>query len=119
MARTNPQDEEGKITYGQYWRQVKAIAKDAMKEARQSPKDERRDRAVQLAEEAVDGHEWVIYTWANPYVLIHSRHEDSIFDDLGPQTWESYSDAMMKMAAWALRGDVMEDLEELLSAKGL
>lgn len=119
MARTNPQDEEGKIGYGQYWRQVKAIAKDAMIEARKSPKEDRRDAATRYAEETTDQHEWVIYTWANPYVLIHSAHEDCIFDDFGEQTFTNYSDAMAKMAGCALRADVMEALEDMLVAKNL
>lgn len=106
--------DEKKITLSEYWRQMKTIAKDAKRSAMGVPKADRFDKATEFAEQTVDSHEWVIYTWANPYVLIYSAHEDKIFDDYGPQLFESYAEGMMKLAAYAMRADVMHVLDGLM-----
>lgn len=94
------------ISYKEYWREVKSLAKQAKKEKRAGydPTD--------IVHELVDGHQWIIYTAYNPFVLIHSQNEDALFDSMGSSEFESYSDAMAKMAYFALEADVMNELGE-------
>jgi len=95
---------DNKITQKQYWKEVDDLAKQIAEEARAEGD---RDRVLH---ETIDGHEWIIYTWAYPWVLMHSRNEDALFEQLGPQEAESYSDIMRSMAFWALREDVANEL---------
>jgi hypothetical protein len=106
---------DSKITYQQYWKQVSAIVKDVIDEMKEQ--DEDRDWAIDYLHQTVDGHEWVIYTWANPYVLIHSQNEDALFDDMGATEATSYSEIMMKMAFYALYADCAQELEEKLERR--
>lgn len=106
---------DSKITQKQYWEEVTSIAKEVIREARETGRGERaRERAHDYLHEFVDGHEWIIYTWAYPYVLIHSKSEDALFDELGPQEASSYSDIMQKMAFYALYTDAMNELSGML-----
>jgi hypothetical protein len=95
---------DNKITQKEYWKEVTSLAKQIAEEARGG--GDRHD----ILHETIDGHEWIIYTWAYPYVLIHSRNEDALFEQLGGQTTDSYSDIMQRMAFWALKEDVGNEL---------
>lgn len=101
---------DSKITQREYWKEVTSIAKEILREAREQDVGLRRERGQELLHEAVDGHQWIIYTWAYPYVLIHSRNEDALFDEQGPQEANSYSEIMQKMAFYALYQDVANEL---------
>ena len=98
------------ITYQEYWKEVAGLAKQIAQEAKDEGLDE--SEAYDRLHEVIDGHQWVIYTWANPYVLIHSQNENALFDELGaPQEFSDYSDFMMKTAFWALRADVAAEIQ--------
>lgn len=103
---------DSKITQKEYWDEVSTIAKDMIDEMREQKEDH--DWAREQVHQTVDGHSWIIYTWAYPYVLIHTRNEDALFDEMGSQEASSYSDIMQKMAFYALYTDVMAELEEKL-----
>jgi len=98
---------DSKITQSQYWREVSSLAKNIAKEA----KDEDRDISDVL-HETIDGHQWVIYTWAYPWVLMHSRSEDALFEEQGSIETSSYSDIMQKMTYYALYQDVSNEIAE-------
>lgn len=102
-----------KITYQEYWAEVKAIAREAVSNCERNP-----DNAHDAAHEAVDGHQWVIYTVYNPQVLTHSASEDALFDQMGETTFTSYSDAMSKMAYFALLTDVEAEMASLFNEDG-
>lgn len=102
-----PRYEESKITQSQYWREVTALAKEIKKEARGDD-----EREHELLHETIDGHEWIIYTWAYPWVLMHSRNEDALFDQLGEQQATAYSQIMQMMAFYAFYQDVANELAE-------
>jgi hypothetical protein len=106
------------ITLSQYAREIKALAKNAKKETKErgQSKNEHRDRALERLHEDVDGHEWIIYTWAYPYVLIHSENEDALFEQMGRDALEgldNYAAVMQRMAFAAMLADAEQELETL------
>jgi len=106
-----------KITMQEYWKEVDSIANEIADETQEQ--DEDRNWAMDRLFEYVDGHEWIIYTWAYPWVLMHCENEDAVFESVGPQTTESYSDIMQKMAFYAFEQDVGAKLEEVLAERGI
>ncbi len=106
-----------KISMSEYWRQVKALAKEAKSETKEkgSSREQWKVRAEERLLQTIDGHEWIIYPWAYPWVLMHSRNEDALFEKLGSVETSSYSDIMQKMAFCALKVDAETDLEEMFS----
>jgi hypothetical protein len=105
---------DNKISQVEYWRQIKAIAKDCKREAKEKgqSKDAWEERANELVHETVDGHMWIIYTWCYPWVLMHTRNEDALFEDFGPTEAKDYSSIMQKMAYCAMEKDVLTELSE-------
>lgn len=99
------------ITLEEYNDEIKAIAAGCAKEAEGD-----HDRALDLVHEAVDGHEWIIYTHHNAEVLQHSDNHEAYFDDCGQLEADSYSDAMIKMAFAAMHRDVCDEIEGALAA---
>jgi len=97
---------DSKITYSEYWKEVTAIAKSVLEEAEGGDTHD-------LLHEAIDAHQWIIYTWAYPYVLIHSSNEDAFFDQMGATEATSYQQIMQMMAFYALYQDVAEEISEL------
>jgi len=99
-----------KITQSEYWKEVTSIAKGVLEEAAVNRQG---SDTSDLLHEAIDGHQWIIYTWAYPYVLIHSRSEDAFFDQMGATEATSYQQIMQLMAFYALYQDVAEEISEL------
>lgn len=100
--------KDNEITYKQYWDEVAALAKSVEKEAKEN---ESGADIHDLLHQAIDGHEWVIYTWAHPWVLIHSDNEDALFEQMGEQKAESYSQIMQQMTYFAMYEDVGQRIE--------
>jgi hypothetical protein len=99
------------ITYKEYWAQVKAIVEDLhaeVKAERVTDSDEAREWLFQ----AVDGHEWVIYTSQSLSMLQHSKHDEDAFED-GSLTFENTGELYMRLAYHALLGDVMDEAGDL------
>lgn len=95
------------LTYREYWDQVEAIAKDVTREAREESRD-----IWDVLHEAIDGHQYVIYTYQARFVLLHSSNEDEIFESgsyMGD--WESMSDVYTQAAYHALLADVRDHSE--------
>lgn len=106
-----------KITMQEYWKEVDEVAKEVADETREQ--DEDRNWAFDRLWETIDGHQWIIYTWAYPWVLMHTDNEDMLFDEMGTQQAESYSQIMQQMAFMAFHQDVAEKLEERLGESGI
>jgi hypothetical protein len=95
----------------EYYNECRRIAEECVKEAEGD-----QERAQDLTHEAVDGHQWIIYTYYNAQVLQHSRNDDAYFENFGPLEATGYSDAMAKMAYAAMHQDVMECLDDAIEA---
>jgi hypothetical protein len=101
------------MTAQEYWKEVREIAEEIIGESKEKGRsyEQMREYAQERLWEWIDGHEWIIYTWAYPYVLIHCSNEDAYFQEFGPvEKVESYSDIMGKMAFYAFYSDVAEEL---------
>jgi len=105
------------ITSQEYWKEVFDTVKEIVEETK--GQDEDREWAFDRLFETVDGHEWIIYTWAYPWVLMYSDNEDELFESQGPQEATDYSQIMQAMAFWAFHQDVAERLEEALAEAGI
>ena len=98
--------DDSKITSHGYWKEIRALAKLVhTKEGYDEDADE-----SDILHELIDGHEWIIYTWAYPWVLMHSDNEDALFDAQGPTEATNYSQIMQLMAFYAMEQDVMDAL---------
>lgn len=100
-----------RFTSAEYHQQCADIANECVTEAEGDS-----DRAQELIHEAVDSHQWIIYTYFNGIVLEHSSNRGAYFENYGALGANSYSDAMIKMAFAAMHQDVCECLEDALNA---
>lgn len=96
------------ISQSEYYAEVCAVAQAVLTESR----DESRD-VQDVLFEAVDGHQWIIYTFYNLQVLTHSRNDAAYFDSFGPLDASGFSDAVQKMAYAAFEQDVQDAIAEL------
>jgi hypothetical protein len=111
-------DDKSTITQKEYWREIANVAKNAKSETKTCGQalDTWRERAFEHVREIVDGHHWIIYTWCYPWVLIHTRNEDALFDQMGDDALAGktdYSSVMQVMAFAAMLQDAEEALSEL------
>ena len=95
------------ITYREYWKEVKALAKQIAEESLETGND-----AQDILAETVDGHEYVIYYAKQLDVLQHTDNEDALFDIDGTLEADSFTDATTKLAYWAFYQDVQDYLQE-------
>lgn len=106
------------VTQKEYWKEVREMAQGIIEEGHRQDKsgDDLREWSTDYLHEAIDNHEWVIYTWANPYVLIHcsSGAEDALFENQGAVEASSYSQIIQLMAFYALYEDVAGELSKAL-----
>jgi hypothetical protein len=100
------------ITQHEYWVEVKALAKSALKECARDA-----EGARDYLHELVDGHQWVIYTYYAAQVLQHSRNEDAWFEDFDGGEFSSYADAVSKMAYAALLTDTQCEITDILDGE--
>ena len=94
------------ITEQEYWDEVRAIAKTVKEEA------EGRELADVL-HEAVDSHEWIIYTAQSVLVLYYSPNDNAYFEEIGQFSASCFSDTVQQLAFFALYADVQEALNDL------
>lgn len=95
------------ITQREYYHEIASIAQECLREQYEDGRE-----VSECVSEAVDGHQWVIYTWANIAVLQISRNDNAYFENFGSLQAESFSDAVQKMAYAAMEADVQEALDE-------
>jgi len=97
------------ITQQAYWEEVESIAKSVTEEAREEGTE-----ICEVVHEAVDSHQWVIYTYANAQVMQWTDNADALTEtyggDLldGKQTW---GEVCAVFAYCALEADVMNHSE--------
>ncbi len=97
-----------RIQRREYWDDVRQIAKDAI--GTHPGDEEGQDTYVH---ESVDGSQWVIYTRRNLYVLLFTDHDDA-YEDIGEiPTKDGASGVYQFLAFFAMRADVVDELERL------
>jgi hypothetical protein len=92
------------ISYGEYWTEITAIAKEASEMDSDSQDD--------FLHETVDSHMWVIYTYRNLQVLMHTDNRDAwtgIDSQLPANNWLTVA------AYWAMLADVRDRLATMES----
>lgn len=90
-----------RIDQRDYWNEVKDCAR--------AVKEEGED-----LDQLVDQHQWVIYTWANLQILVHSKNENAYFEELGEKlATEDFSSTVQTLAYWAFLADIQEVLWSL------
>jgi hypothetical protein len=74
-----------------------------------------RDAAYEWIEQTIDGHHDIIYTACAMEVLAQSRNDSAYFDELGTADGAVTDSGIewSKLAFWALRADVLEELSDL------
>lgn len=102
------------ITESAYWREMRAIAKAAKAHVRKEARLDRFPRAVEHMEALINDHAWVNSPQTGALVLFYSAHSDQIFDDFGPQQFETYDDAMKELSGYAMRKDAIHTLESIM-----
>ena len=102
------QNEYENATERAYWRSVRDIADEIVAEHRDGDEHD-------AVHEAVDGTDWVIYTWRCLKVLQYSRNDDAIFDVMGREAFsgcDSMGEVYMRAAFCALYQDVTEEIPD-------
>jgi len=90
------------ISTREYQLEVKRIAR----EVSENSIDENRD-VMDVLHERIDGHQWVIYTYYNMYVLVNTKNLDAITDNGHEVTHDDRVD-YAAIAYHALMADVQE-----------
>lgn len=97
------------ITSSEYFEECQSIAREITKEC-EGNEEEISDQLHQT----IDGHQWIIYTYYNAQVLMHSKNDGAYFENYGPLEAKDFSEAMAKMAFAAFHQDVSEELSAAL-----
>jgi hypothetical protein len=71
----------------------------------------------QAVEEALDGHQYVIYTNYNPWVLLVTDHGDAMAEELGIEASHktNWAQLLSQITYFAMKADVMEELGDVES----
>lgn len=101
---------EDNYSQASYFQDVKGIALEIRSERKEQGEDFDEHQAVH---ESVDGSAWVIYYSHAPKVLEYSDNDCAIFEEMGPQSFDSWSDAHQAGAYYAMVRDVYDALSEL------
>jgi hypothetical protein len=98
------------ITEQEYTAEIRNIAqKQLPEEFREAGDDTDPDEFIsERLHEIIDGHKWIIYTYYNSQVLTHTDNDGAYFDDMGDLAADNYSAAVMPMAFYAMRQDVVD-----------
>jgi hypothetical protein len=89
-----------KITQRDYWNEVKDCAR--------AVKEENED-----LDQLVAQHSWIIYTWANLQILVHSKSENAYFEEFGEKLQtEDFASTVQVLAYWAFKADIQEEISK-------
>ncbi len=97
-----------KLTDQEYYEQCRAIVAECTAEAEG---DE--DRMNELIHEAIDSHQWIIYTFYNLEILRISQNTDAYFDNFGKLEAADFSSAVQSMAFAAFEADVYGEMGQV------
>jgi hypothetical protein len=98
------------MTQNEYRDECTSLAREALRESKGD-----RDAAAERVREAVDGHEWIIYTRHNFDVLKHCTDEAHGIDEGLVDANAALKDGglgklLMQLAFWSMEQDVLEAL---------
>ena len=108
-----------RITYGDYWRQVAAVADDAAEEMREGD-DDRADLG-DLLWQRVDSHQWIIYYHNNLAVMEHTDNDGALLEHMGAATLadtDSWHEVCSRFAFYAFLSDVEASYWERFTEQG-
>lgn len=107
------------ITFKDYWKEILAIANEIAEDTKNEGED--REWAFERLWETIDGHEWIIYAWAQPYVLAQTNNDDAYFEMTGEDSvpGNNTGQVLMTLAFYAMHQDTAETLERVLSEMGI
>lgn len=111
MSKNDPYDQALTILRKWYYTEIRVLAKEALKAAKKSDRDE--DEFIQdWVAETIDGHEFVIYTGKAQAVLLASDKSGAYFDEFGGEDpMEGGDIAWSKLAYAAMCTDVQEQIQ--------
>lgn len=96
------------VTYQSYWGFIDSVVNEIKEEVKSGDLD--KDDVYDRVHETADGSQYCIYTHYAMKCLEFSQNEDEYFEQFGNLDAESFSDAMCKMAFYALRADIEQRL---------
>ena len=92
------------VSSSEYWKEVESVAQQAVEDG---------DDTGEVVFELLDGHNFLIYTGKAFAVLWWSENEEALFDELGEETFDTWSGAIESMAYYAMRADVFDRMSRM------
>lgn len=106
------------MNYSEYFTECQRLAEDAVELAMQSlylkASELDASDAWDFVFELVDGHAWIIYTHLALSLLQHTSNEDALFEVGDLSEVDSASSVYTQLAFWAMRADVLQELDAAL-----
>lgn len=106
------------MNYSEYFTECQRLAGDAVELAMQSCSLKASELDVfdvyDFVYELVDGHEWIIYTHHALNILQHTPNDDALFEVGDLSGVDSASSVYTNLASWAMREDVLQELDAAL-----
>lgn len=102
------------MTFQEYWDQVQSSAEDAVVEAFESYTGENRRREAVYERLWEDAESMCIYYSDAADVCQHTDNCRAIYEEMGPQEFDSPEDHNTKVGIWACRADMAELIEGIV-----
>lgn len=102
------------ITYNEYYKQTQAIVDELLERLDDGEFND--DELDDQLHEAIDRHEYIIYTGKSLAVLVHSNNWTEI-DDMEHE-FQDMSSTVTVAAYWAMLADVREILDRKIEERG-
>ena len=100
---------DNEITSQVYWAEVQSCAREILKQAQDTGAE-----IHDLLHETVDSHHYIIYTYANLQVLVHSKNDNAYFDETGDSLNTSdFSSTVQTLAFYVFQADIAEAIAEM------
>ena len=103
------------MNYNEYFAECQSLATEAVELAMQSRDLKASELDVSdvydFVFELVDGHEWIIYTHHSLNLLQHTNNDDVLFEVGDLSGVDSASSVYTSLAFWAMREDVLQELD--------
>ena len=103
---------ENEITYFEYWKEVRELAKSIVN------KEDYNEFAdiYDILHESVDSHNWVIYTHKCFQIMEHTKNENALLDDICSEvdSTHGWSSIVTQFAFWAFYQDISDAMSEIL-----
>ena len=105
---------ESKISYKEYFDECRSVASEAIELASDSLE------IYEVLHELIDNHQYIIFYWANFFVMRHTQNYNAFFDvglsvrDVGHDDWHSVQKVF---AFWAFKADVEQHLSYVVEER--